>query len=178
MEVSKDNIIVIDDFLTQDEVASALKAVRSNKLERWKENSSLMIVPHKCLDAFTWVVGSAHKVSEVIAEKFSVEKKIYCVEGQIGRWDLGKDLDLHDDTYDAKFTKYSSVIYLTSDYEGGEIEFPEFGLSIKPKAGQLLLFPAGGYWHKVNPVTSGDRSTIVAFYTDIDPEFWVSGGGE
>lgn len=175
MQISRDNILVIDNFLTKEEIDSALLVINSHELKPWRENTALLAVPHKYMDALSWVVSSSHRVSKVIADRFKTDKQLYCVEGQIGRWTYGKDLELHDDTYGAKFTKYSSVIYLTSDYEGGEVEFPEFDLSLKPTAGQLLLFPAGGYWHKVNPVISGDRSTIVAFYTDIDPEFWVVG---
>jgi Rps23 Pro-64 3,4-dihydroxylase Tpa1-like proline 4-hydroxylase len=175
---SADNIFVIDNFFSEEEVDNALKIIRSHELTEWSENSALLVVPKKYMDAFSLVTNSMYNVSKVIAEKFNLSNSLYAVEGNIGRWALNKDLEIHDDTYDARFTKYSSVIYLTSSYEGGELEFPDFNLSLKPKAGQLVIFPAGGHWHKVNPVTSGDRSTIVGFYTDVDPEKWYLYYGE
>ena len=58
--------------------------------------------------------------------------------------------------------KVSMVYYFNDDYEGGEIIFPRFGVEIKPKANQLLLFPAAYiYNHNVNEVTSGTRYSMV-----------------
>lgn len=58
--------------------------------------------------------------------------------------------------------RISMTYYLNDDYTGGEIEFPRFNLKIKPKAGQLLIFPSTYvYNHKINPVTSGNRYCIV-----------------
>ena len=44
----------------------------------------------------------------------------------------------------------------------GEIVFPKFGVTIKPKASQLLLFPSTYvYNHNVNAVTNGTRYSMV-----------------
>lgn len=59
----------------------------------------------------------------------------------------------------------STSYYLNDDYEGGEIEFPRFGLKIKPKANQMIMFPANYvYNHTVHPVTSGLRYAVVAWW--------------
>jgi predicted 2-oxoglutarate/Fe(II)-dependent dioxygenase YbiX len=55
--------------------------------------------------------------------------------------------------------------YLNDDYEGGEIEFPRFGLQVKPEPNQMIMFPSNYvYNHVVNPVTSGTRYAIVAWF--------------
>ena len=60
---------------------------------------------------------------------------------------------------------FSISFYLNDGYEGGEIEFPKFGLKIKPKANQAIVFPANFvYNHIVHPVTSGVRWTIVNWF--------------
>ena len=61
------------------------------------------------------------------------------------------------------------VYYPNDDYEGGELEFLHFGVKIKPKAGQLFLFPSAySYEHRIHPVTSGnERYTIVSFFNHI-----------
>jgi hypothetical protein len=60
---------------------------------------------------------------------------------------------------------FSLSYYLNDDYEGGEIEFPRFGLKIKPVANQLIMFPANYvYNHIVHPVTSGTRYAVVNWF--------------
>ena len=44
-------------------------------------------------------------------------------------------------------------LYLNDDYEGGETEFPQLQMIVKPKQGNIVLFPAMWNWlHKGNPV--------------------------
>jgi hypothetical protein len=84
----------------------------------------------------------------------------------------GEFFGMHsDDTYSTPRTT-SMVYYETDDYEGGELEFIHFGVKIKPKAGQLLIFPSAySYEHKVNPVTGGgERITIVSFFNQMTYE--------
>ena len=58
--------------------------------------------------------------------------------------------------------KVSLVYYFNDDYEGGEIHFPQFNVTIKPKEAQLILFPASYiYNHNVEEVKSGTRYSMV-----------------
>lgn len=60
---------------------------------------------------------------------------------------------------------FSISYYLNDDYSGGEIEFPRFGLKIKPIANQAVIFPANYvYNHMVHPVTSGYRWAVVNWF--------------
>jgi hypothetical protein len=46
-----------------------------------------------------------------------------------------------------------AFIYLNDEYEGGETEFPQFQIAVKPKQGNMVLFPAMWNWlHKGNAV--------------------------
>jgi hypothetical protein len=77
----------------------------------------------------------------------------------------------HSDDSFATPRTVSMVYYPTDDYEGGELEFIHFGIKIKPKAGQLFLFPSAyNLEHRVTPVTSGIRKTIVAFFNNLTYE--------
>lgn len=52
----------------------------------------------------------------------------------------------------------SIVVYLNDDYEGGELVFPEQGITIKPESGSMVIFPSyPPYYHDPKPVTSGDK---------------------
>jgi hypothetical protein len=65
-----------------------------------------------------------------------------------------------------KFPRTVSVsAYINDDYEGGEIEFQHFGISHKPKAGDIIVFGSSfSYLHRVKPVTNGTRYAVVNWY--------------
>lgn len=91
---------------------------------------------------------------------------------RITRYSNGEWFGAHaDDTYATPRT-VSLVYYPNDDYEGGELEFIHFGVTIKPKAGQLFIFPSGySYEHKIHEITGGNpRWTVVSFLYFGDEE--------
>lgn len=61
---------------------------------------------------------------------------------------------------------FSIVTYLTDNYEGGEIIFPDFGDQYHPEIGQTLIFPCD-YLHAVNPIISGSK-LIFLFFIEVN----------
>lgn len=56
----------------------------------------------------------------------------------------------------------SLVAWPNEDYEGGELEFGMWGVQIKPRAGDLAIFPSNYmYPHKSLPVESGTKYSMV-----------------
>jgi hypothetical protein len=56
----------------------------------------------------------------------------------------------------------SLVAYINDDYDGGELYFRLQNLNIKPKAGDLYIFPSNFmYPHQAMPVNSGTKYSIV-----------------
>lgn len=79
----------------------------------------------------------------------------------------GQEYKAHADGFTADGRCVSAIIYLNDDYEGGEVEFVNFGLKIKPEPGMLLLFPSNyAYRHIAHPVTSGTKYAIVTWLHD------------
>jgi predicted 2-oxoglutarate/Fe(II)-dependent dioxygenase YbiX len=73
----------------------------------------------------------------------------------------------HYDGISASGRVVSAICYLNDDFEGGELEFPNFGIKIKPQAGMLILFPSNyAYAHIAHPVTSGTKYAIVTWIRD------------
>jgi Rps23 Pro-64 3,4-dihydroxylase Tpa1-like proline 4-hydroxylase len=86
------------------------------------------------------------------------------------RYDKGGYLPPHQDQ--GVSTRVLSVLlYLNDDYEGGEIEFPQSGVKIKPSAGSLIFFPSNFlYVHTVHPLISGQRYSLPNWYHNVTYE--------
>ena len=74
----------------------------------------------------------------------------------------GQHFQTHSDHGYSYICVLSSVGYVNDDYEGGELYFDKIGVKIKPKAGDLYLFPSSYiYSHAAMPVTSGVKYSVV-----------------
>jgi hypothetical protein len=82
----------------------------------------------------------------------------------VKKWLPGKDMGKHFDGQGGDTTlAFTLVSYLNDDYEGGEISFPNHGITLKPKPGSLIMFPSQmPYIHEVLPIKSGIRYMMVA----------------
>ena len=74
----------------------------------------------------------------------------------------------------------SFLFYLNDQYGGGELEFCDLGLTIKPKRGMMIAFPSyKDFAHRVHPVTWGHRYTLVSWVAtqknlyDTIPTEWI-----
>ena len=86
-------------------------------------------------------------------------------EPRICRWTKGETMGLHTDRTKVDKMKYSSLIYLTDDYEGGKLKFVN-GETFKFKAGTNVFFRSDAYnAHQVLEITKGHRYTIPTWYT-------------
>ena len=60
----------------------------------------------------------------------------------------------------------SMVFYLNDDYEGGDFIFPDLKVRVRPEPGMLVCFPSNHHYkHGVEPVTRGQRYSIVCWAT-------------
>lgn len=70
----------------------------------------------------------------------------------------------HNDLGQGLTRRISLVFYPNDDYVGGEIEFVNHGIKIKPKKNQLLVFPSDyEYLHKVHEVQEGIKFSVASF---------------
>lgn len=88
-------------------------------------------------------------------------------EPELIRWQQGTSLAEHIDGPE-RIAKpditIGALVYLNDDYGGGEIYFSEYDILIKPKYGDLVIFPCH-FLHEVKEVSKNDRYTIPLFYT-------------
>lgn len=83
---------------------------------------------------------------------------------QILKYGKGQKFSNHIDDHPKYHRRVSSVYYINDNYEGGEINFPRFNISYKPKANEMVVFPSTYvYNHSVSEVTSGTRYSVVSW---------------
>lgn len=83
---------------------------------------------------------------------------------QILRYGAGQYFKNHIDHHQFYRRNISTVYYLNEDYSGGNINFPRFGISYKPRANEMIMFPSTYvYNHSVSEITEGVRYAIVSW---------------
>lgn len=111
------------------------------------------------------------KLEEAVSAVYSKRVTPSSIHAQ--KWDVGSSANPHSDNSDfegnptAGFDnlKYVGILYLNSDYEGGDLFFPEHDISIHPNAGSMYIFSGGvENIHGVTEITGGTRYSIVSFW--------------
>jgi predicted 2-oxoglutarate/Fe(II)-dependent dioxygenase YbiX len=105
--------------------------------------------------------------------------EVYCTWQQVinfVRYGEGQYFKTHPDDGPNFTCTLSSVLYLNDDYEGGELRFEEFDLTVKPEKGDHFLFPSSyAYRHQAMPVTGGVKYSAVTMFA-WDDKFQTENG--
>lgn len=110
------------------------------------------------------------KFKNTIQSVFS--KKFTGVTYHAQKWNTGGAVDPHSDISDLEgnlntnsTNKFTVILYLNDDYQGGELYFTQHDIKIKPKAGSIVTFP-GDHTniHGVSEVLNNIRYTIVSWW--------------
>lgn len=101
------------------------------------------------------------------AKRFNIQEPLFHEGYQLLKYSGGQEYKAHYDGSTGIGRCISSICYLNGDYDGGEIEFVNFGVKIKPEPGMLVLFPSNyAYSHVAHPVTKGTKYAIVTWVKD------------
>lgn len=86
----------------------------------------------------------------------------------IRRYDENKDMGPHTDMVVEDRDTITIAVYLDDNYEGGELGIvqPGIDISIKNKAGSIVVFPSG-YLHESRPLISGRKTIITHVHMPI-----------
>jgi Rps23 Pro-64 3,4-dihydroxylase Tpa1-like proline 4-hydroxylase len=112
---------------------------------------------------------------------FEIKKRLYqCLDDYQKRYNInmeymeainfvkygpGQHFSVHADHGYSYVATVSSVMYLNNEYEGGELFFPYFDLTIKPDYGDIIFFPSAFiYAHASLPVKSGTKYAAVTMF--------------
>lgn len=113
------------------------------------------------------IYASMRQCAENVRKAKGIEEEVI-LQDQFGinKYNQGSLMGPHADQYDGNMTlKYSLVTYLNDDYEGGEIEFPNQNVKIKPSAGSIIIFPSAvPYLHQSNEIIKGQKYMCPGFW--------------
>jgi len=85
------------------------------------------------------------------------------------RYGEGQHFKTHPDSGPSYSCDVSTVMYLNSDYEGGELYFPNFDYTYVPQYGDIVLFPSSYLFsHAALPVKSGIKYSAVTMFSYND----------
>lgn len=86
---------------------------------------------------------------------------------QVLKYSGGEEYKTHYDSTTAMGRIISALVYLNNDFEGGETEFPNYKIKIKPQPGMMILFPSNyAYLHRAHPVSKGTKYALVTWIRD------------
>lgn len=178
--IEKDDVAIISDFARKntewandkEENEYAEDGTCTYDAAYWNNRQcSSTILKNTNMDIYNLIDSYIDKMASVINETYScrVSKRPPCII----RWFAGIEQRPHADkqmndgspnpfpTYDI-----NSLFYYNDDFEGGELYYPDHGITIKPEPGLAVFHPGDiNYLHGVKMVTSGERYTTPAFYT-------------
>jgi hypothetical protein len=177
--VDKNRIVEIPNFVSKD--VADLMVEYFKKEDRWGDT------------AFNGSHGAPMQTGYVRPSDFGLDDNVFdIVNDKLGqavsmvynkqvtpssihaqKWEVGSSANPHSDNSDFDGNpsegfdnlKYVGILYLNSDYEGGDLYFPEHEISIHPNAGSMYIFSGGvENIHGVTEITSGTRYSIVSFW--------------
>lgn len=191
-----EELISIDNFLTDDELIFILDKINSASQSDW-EIEYMSNLKNFCMEKF-----GRDDVENLVAEgKFEItqnwvdknlnisnnpEYRIFhdrldsmvrecdsslSLSGfaTIQRMQPDVELKSHTDQHTDPSIRYAAILYINDDYSDGELFFKNLKLELRPKPKTLLIFPGNEeYEHGVKPVT-GDkiRYVLVGFIKEI-----------
>jgi len=173
---STKNIITIPNFLTEEEISYLMEGLDERDSIRFVSQKGPNGEPLTYMHKYN---GLPDKYNIIGRAKNEIEKaynlediRILEKEEFLGvvHWETGSYLNVHvDDLGYVTENHLPIIIYLNDNYEGGEIKFETHDVCLKPKTGDLVIFPGNvHYAHEVKKVLSGDRYTLPIWFTIVE----------
>lgn len=180
-------------YKTGKESARIIKGLVQNAMfKQWKPAEVLIegkpTVQYDARNCFNYFLDNrqndCHPQDPIVRAKKSLELGIDAiVENYRGRYSITplksdhtvllryEPGNMFHDHYDVApiYPRVVSVsMFLNDNFEGGELEFKEFNLKIKPEAGDVVVFCSSfPYMHQVHRVIKGIRYSVVKWYNFI-----------
>ena len=166
---SVDNIQTVENVLSKEEHVQLLKyagSIESWHTQPWGVKFFLSKdMPEEIIDSLEKVFRIAY---QKCTDRYNVKLRVFeRHEVHLIKFEKGHKMNGHTDTTG----DFAVIYYLNDDYEGGEINFPDHNLKIKPKPNSFVIFPSNeDYFHEVLENLGKERySSTLWFNFDGSP---------
>lgn len=157
---------IIEFALTKDNWKESTMGAE-NRIDTDYRDSKILHIPYGLDSEVIWFVLAKilNAAGQHYAEKWDTGP-CYMENPQLLHYAAGSGhYDEHHDAGPGHPRVFSAVLYLNDVEDGGETYFKYFDFKVKPKAGNLIIFPADyAYTHAALPPISGDKFAIVTWY--------------
>lgn len=152
-----EDVYEIENFLNKDELDLILSIVSNTKKEDWIDPNQISDEYNLWYDKSLFLYDYKDMAQSLVFDKvdYIFPSYFFCEKDlKVSRFKMGDQIKQHrdnDTTPEGYYLGYGLVIYYNDDYIGGELDYPELGITIKPKAGSALLH-GGEVMHGSLPV--------------------------
>ena len=178
------SIYTVDNFLSDETCNYFIDNIENSHLAKWTEALynppeddywvDTILRPEaapnkKVIEAME---SETSRLLEMTKNIYDVKIPLYRDSMFLNRWLKGKSQDPHrdnegDENPDGSvdltpWVKYTAIAYLSDNYIGGEIMFPDYDINHKPKKGQAIFF--ANELHGVKEVIDGTRYTLITWF--------------
>ena len=147
------DVIEIENVLTKEECNQLINAAIQNGLSDRPvyNNGSLVLDISHCLSRSTSISNDHHLIEKIrrLSEQYTDISLINQERNIIVKYDIGNFFNDHYDAFHSirklsngvvKQRKYTFIIYLNEEFEGGTTEFPLINKTIIPKTGKAIVY--------------------------------------
>ena len=169
MEIRRitEDIWEVENLLSQEEVEHLLSVAKASEDFFWYSEEQSQDWSGRVLNA-PLAYGQSSKEMDIllklaeIIENLFINMTKYVQPYSILRTRTGEHFPYHSDSVTDIYNVFGLVFYLNDDYTGGELDYQDLNISVKPKANSMLIHRAH-LIHGVKEVTNGTRYAVSSF---------------
>jgi hypothetical protein len=160
-----ENIKVFNNYFTKEQCESMIRSIRETETSNIRplQSEALSLIYYDSLALPEKYVPGIHSM---LQKEYNVVVKPR--HSRFAEWRHNNSQVIPIDDMGSKDSNHmAGWVYLNDDYAGGELHFINQGISFKPKAGDLVLFPGNfHYWYHVSPA-NGSRYIMPVWFDFI-----------
>ena len=149
------NIKVFSNYLSKEECDHIIGLIDSTETSNNRllqnDNEGWPILSLLYYDSLTYSEKYIPGIQAILEKEFGVKLKPR--NSRFAQWVHNNSQTIAIDDMGKKDSNHlAGWVYLNDDYEGGELSFINQELSLKPKAGDLVIYPGNPhYWYHLQP---------------------------
>jgi len=160
----------ITNFITEEEAASIVEKVLPLTWDAWGDenwDNSLIdghTIKSQDHDFAKRLWDLKEEIKEEMKNFFRLDKELYTEGLYISKRD-NKDwpITMHRDSNNNEHHSHGAVLYLNGNFDGGQLYYPDYGVTLEPRPG-TLIFHTADVLHGVINQNPGMRYTMNIFW--------------